>query len=311
MKVAILEPYSLAAQAQLKAHPRVELVTDASAAEAVLIRSRTQIDRAFLDAAPTLQCVITATSGFDHVDWRECAKRGVIAAHTPAANAQSTAELTVGLMLAWERRIPAAYKNVRGGKWRDALARPHGLDGKTLGIVGLGRVGARVARVTHALGMKLFAYDPYIEADRFAEYDCERIGFTELLRSVDMVTLHVPLTKETKHLMNQPTLNEMQNEAVLINTCRGPVVDESDLMVALDDGVIAGAAMDVIEREPPPPGHRILTHPKLILTPHIGAFTERAWEKASAEAVHKLCQFAEGRSVADTLPLATPWFPHT
>ena len=136
----------------------------------------------------------------------------------------------------------------------------------------------------------------------------ERLGFIELLRSADYVTLHVPLTKETKHLLNQPTFKEMQAEAVLINTCRGPVVDENDLMVALDEGTIAGAAMDVIEREPPPAGHRLLTHPKLLLTPHIGAHTDSAWEKASLEAVEKVLAFARGEALKDTLPLATPWF---
>jgi D-3-phosphoglycerate dehydrogenase len=307
MNVSVLEPYSLSALARLKAAPGIRVVDDLKEAHAILIRSQTKIDAAFFARAPLLKLVITATSGFDHIDWRECERRKITAMHAPRANAQSTAELAVGLMIAQERQLLTASKNVRGNQWREGLKRPEGLEGKLLGIVGLGNVGSRVAKIAETLGMKIQAYDPYIEDFGRAE----RTGFIELLRTSDIVTLHVPLTKETKHLMNQPTFGEMQSEAFLINTCRGPVVDENDLMVALDDGVIAGAAMDVIEREPPPAGHRLLTHPKLLLTPHIGAFTESAWEKASQEAVEKLLAFENGQPLLDTLPLNVPWFEKT
>ena len=122
----------------------------------------------------------------------------------------------------------------------------------------------------------------------------ERLSLIETLKANDYISLHVPLTKETKHLLNQPTFGEMQGEAVLINTCRGPVVDENALLTALDEGTIRGAAVDVIEREPPPKGHRVLTHPKLLLTPHIGAFTDSAWEKASLAAVDKGLEIRPG-----------------
>jgi D-3-phosphoglycerate dehydrogenase len=313
MKILILEPYAAAATALLHAqgftltHERRDLAE----AEVLLIRSRTRVDAQLLDQAPKLKLVISATSGFDHLDWRECRKRGVIVAHTPEANAQSTAELTLGLMLSWARGIPHALKNVRKGEWREGLNRPHGLEGRSLGIIGLGRVGGRVARLAQAFGMRVEAYDPYIELENFQNLGVERVGFTELLRANDWVSLHVPLTRETKHLLNQPTFKEMQAEAMLVNTCRGPVVDENDLLVALDEGTIAGAAMDVIEREPPPPGHRLLQHPRLLLTPHIGAYTEKAWEKGSLEAAEKVLNFAKGQDVPDQLPLSTPWFEKT
>lgn len=310
MKVAVLEQYALSSLARLKA-AGIEIVPAAEQADILLIRSKTKIDKAFLDRAKDLKLIVTATSGFDHIDWRECQKRGVIVAQTPNANAQSTAELAVGLMIMAERFLLEAVKGVRANKWREGLRRPHGLEGKTLGIIGLGRVGSRVARIASALGMKLQAHDPYIEPERFTEFSCERAGLIELFRTSDIVTLHVPLTKETKHLLNNPTFAEMQAEALLVNTCRGPVVDENDLLKALDEGTIAGAAMDVIEREPPPAGHRLLQHPRLILTPHIGAYTESAWEKASQEAVDKVLQFKSGEKLTDTLPLPTPWFEKT
>lgn len=310
LKVVVLEPYSAASTARLTAAGH-SVVSDLAAADVALIRSRTRVDRAFLDRAPRLRLIVTATSGFDHIDWRETRARGLTAAHTPEANAQSTAELTLTLLLAYERQLLTAAKNVRESLWREHLARPAGLDGRTFGIVGLGRVGSRVARMAAPFGLKLLAYDPYVEDDRFRQFGTQRSGFIELLRASDFVTLHVPLTKETRHLLNNPTFRELGPDAVLINTCRGPVVDENDLMSALDDGVIAGAAMDVIEREPPPAGHRLLTHPRLLLTPHIGAHTQSAWERASMEAVEKILTFSKGESLADTLPLTTPWFEKT
>lgn len=311
MKVAVLESYSVGSLARLQAAGCFTLTENLQEAEAALIRSRVRIDKEFLDRSPHLKVVITATSGFDHIDWRECQKRGIIAAHSPNANAGSTAELTLGLLIASERRLLEAYRNVRDNRWREGLKRPHGLEGRTLGIVGLGRVGARVARMAQTFGMQLIGHDPYVELDQFENLGVERIGFTELLRASDFVTLHVPLTRETKHLLNLPTFKEMQSDAFLLNLCRGPVVDQNDLMTALDERLIRGAAMDVIEREPPPAGHRLLTHPKLLLTPHIGAFTESAWEKASQEAVTKLIHFQAGDPIQDTLPLNTPWFSQT
>ncbi|MGE0526298.1 MAG: NAD(P)-dependent oxidoreductase [Bdellovibrionales bacterium] len=314
MKVLALESYSVSALARLQGQGGFAVTQDEkeiATADALLIRSHVRVDRELLDRAPQLKLVVTATSGFDHIDWRECERRSVTAAFTPEANAQSTAELTWALILAAERNLFGATRFVRDNQWREGLPRPHGLEGKTLGVIGLGRVGGRVARLAHAFGMNTIAHDPYVDTDVFTHFGIERSGLIEVLRTSDYVSLHVPLTRETRHLLNQPTLAEMQADAILINTCRGPVVDQNDLLAALDDGRIAGAAMDVIEREPPPPGHRLRTHPRLILTPHIGAFTESAWVKASQDAVEKVIQFQRGEKLLDTLPLQTAWFAKT
>lgn len=314
MKILVLESYSLAAVTRLQALTELSVSQDMSTlaqTEILLIRSKTKVDAELLARAPALKLVVTSTSGFDHIDWRACQARGVTVAHTPSANAQSTAELTMALMLATERQLINARKNVRENKWRQGLTRSRGLNGQELGIVGLGRVGRQVAKLAQAFGMHVSAYDPYIDQADFAQTGVTRLAYIELLKLSDYVSLHVPLTKETKHLLNQPTFNEMQADAILINTCRGPVVDENALLTALDEGTIAGAAMDVIEREPPPQGHRVLTHPKLLLTPHIGAFTDNAWELASQEAVSKALQFVRGEKILDTLPLAVPWFENT
>ena len=311
MTYLVLESYDLAALARLRAHSALTETKELADAEILLIRSRTRVDADLLRRARRLKLVVTATSGFDHIDWRACRDAGVTVTHTPEANAASTAELTLLLILATERRLTDAIRNVRGNAWREHLSRPTGLTGKTLGVIGLGRVGGRVAKLARAFGMLVQAYDPYVNEDRFEECAAERIGLIELLSTSDYVTLHVPLTRETKHLINQPTLLEMSADAYLINACRGPVVDENALLTALDEKVIAGAAVDVIEREPPPAGHRLRTHPALLMTPHVGAFTDEAWERASGEAVDKVEAFVRGESPGDTLPLSNAWFMGT
>lgn len=310
MNVVVLESYSANALAKLKASDISisDKQEDLSKADAVLIRSHTRIDAEFLEKAPKVKLIVSATSGFDHIDWKECKKRGILCAHTPEANAQSTAELTMGLMIAGERDLPMAIRNVRGNRWREGLPRPRGLDGKTLGLVGLGRVGSRVARMAQAFGLKLVAHDPYINFENFSHLNCLRMSFIEVLKTSDIVSLHVPLTSETKHMLKHATFKEMQHDAILINTCRGPVVNENDLMTALDEGTIRGAAMDVIEREPPPSGHRLLQHPRLLLTPHIGAYTESAWERASVTAANQILRLQKGEKILDTLPLNAAWF---
>jgi len=314
MKILVLENYSATAIARLQAEDGVKVsqkLQDLEQAEVLLVRSRTQVNSELLQKAPNLKLIVTATSGFDHIDWRQCLDRGITVTYTAEANAPSTAELTFALILSWARHIPEALRVVREGNWREQLSRPPGLEMQTLGVVGLGRVGGRVARIAKMFGLKVQAFDPYVDDSMFATYDVERTGFIELLKTSDWVSLHVPLTSETRHLMDQSTFKEMQAEAVLVNTCRGPVVSENDLLVALDGGTIAGCAMDVLEREPPARGHRLLQHPNLLLTPHIGAYTERAWEKASHEAVEKVLCFRSGDDLLDTLPLDTPWFEKT
>lgn len=317
MTILTLENYAIGALSKLKAETsknNIEITQDPkklSDAEILLIRSRTKIDEYLIKQAPKLKLVVSATAGFDHMDWQLAQKHGITCAHVPDANAHATAELTLTLILTFEREILQAHKNVRNNQWRDGLNRPHGLENKTLGIIGLGRVGSKVAQMAKPFGAKLLGHDPYIDQQKFKDLQVEPLGFTELLRASDIVTLHVPLTKETKHLLNQPTFQEMQSDAVLINTCRGAVVDENDLMTALDNETIKGAAMDVIEREPPPKGHRLLTHPRLLLTPHIGAFTENAWEKSSQAAVEQVLKYLKGEKVENSLPLSSPWFQKT
>jgi D-3-phosphoglycerate dehydrogenase len=274
----------------------------------LLIRSRTKIDKSTLDGAPKLKWIVTATSGFDHIDFKECAKRGITVSHTPEANVQSAAELTVALILNLSRRIPAAMESVKKSQWRRDDLRGLSVMGHTLGMVGLGRVGQRVARVMNALGMKVIAHDPYVDDSTFRDLRVERLGFSEVLVAADFLTLHVPLTKETHHMINHDTLRLMNSEAFLINASRGQVIDETALTVALDEGVIQGAALDVFEREPLMKESRLRGRDNVLLTPHIGAFTEEAVAAASVAAVDRTVEFFTTGKAKDTLPLPVRWF---
>jgi len=308
MKVFVVENYTASSMARLKASAKIQLVDKIEDAEALLIRSQTRINAELLAKAPHLRLVVTATSGFDHIDWKLCQQKGIAAAFTPEANANATAELTMFLMSGLLRHTLSQIHNVKQGRWREGLTRGEGLEGKTLGIVGLGRVGSKVARLAKAYDMNVVAFDPYVPPAAFE--GIERLSLIEVLRASDIVTLHVPLTKETKNVINLATLEEMPSGVYLINASRGAAVDESEVLVALRNNHLAGAAFDVLEKEPPDYSNELLRHPRVIVTPHVGAFTTQAFERASNAAVDRVLRYVDGQPISDTLPLSTPWFEH-
>lgn len=306
MKVFVAEPYEISAVARLKG--RCELVDSVHDCEGLLIRSQTKVNSEFLNQAKNLKIVVTATSGFDHIDWKECRKRNIVVAFTPQANVSATAELTMFLIIASLRGTLAQIKNAQVGEWRNQLVRAEGLEGKTLGIVGLGRVGRKVAQLARAFDMQVLAYDPYVDPKIFSSLSIEQFGFVEILRASDVITFHVPLTRETKHMINGPTLRETAHHAHIINASRGAVIDESELLVALREKRIHSVALDVLEKEPPSKSSELLNHPGAIVTPHVGAFTKQAFTKASQAAVDRLFEFIDGNVVSDTLPIEAAWF---
>ncbi len=285
--------------------PRAEDLMDI---DGLLIRSRTKVDRSLLDQAKRLRIVVTATSGFEHVDFKECQARKIKIAHCPEANVASAAELTILLMLAFVRRLPQTLESMNKNQWRHEGLRGRELRGQNLGIFGLGRIGQRVARLAQAFEMKVSACDPYQSDESFDSLKIERLGLSEILVQSDIISLHVPLTKETKGLINGQTLGVINPEAVIINASRGGVVDENEVITALDEGRLKGAALDVFEREPLIKESRLRARNETILTPHIGAFTEEAVRAASFEAVKSTADFFKGGACANLLPLAEPWF---
>lgn len=283
----------LAASFDLEAHdsespPTRAQVLEASAGrDGLLLMSNDPVDDELFDAAgQQLRVVANHAVGYDNVDLEAASRRGILVTNTPGVVTRVTAELTITLVLDLLRRVTEGDRFLRSGTpwiWSPTFMLGTGLSGRTLGIVGLGRIGREVARLGGALGMRV------VYASRRTDPDAafERLELGELLRSVEVVSLHCPLTPATRHLIDAAALRSMRRDAVLVNTTRGPVVDEAALVDALRDGEIAGAALDVYEREPEVhPG--LLELPNVVLAPHLGTATAEVREAMGVLCVEAL-----------------------
>ena len=266
--------------------PREDLKAALGNADGLIVRSETKVDRELLAAGPNLTVVARAGVGVDSIDVPAATDAGVIVLNTPAANTLSAVELTFGLMLSLARKIPQAVESLRDGRWDRLKLVGTELHGKTLGIVGLGRIGGNVATRAKAFGMTVQATDPYITSARADAFDLKLVDLETLLRTSDVVTLHVPLNSETRGMIDLAKLRLLQKHAFIINCARGGIIGEEDLATALDEGALAGAAIDVVATEPPPkdgPGMRLHKHPLVIPTPHLGGSTHEALARIANE----------------------------
>ncbi len=252
-------------------------------AHGLVVRSATKVRKDLLDKAPELRVVGRAGVGVDNIDLDYASERGVAVINAPAGNTVSAAELSVALMMAMLRRIPAADQSVRAGEWARSRYKGVEIRGRTLGLVGAGRIGGEVAKRARALGMKVLAHDPYLTDERADDLRVQRASMDEILEQSDVISLHVPLTDDTRDLIGAEELSRMKDSAYLVNVARGGVVNEAELVAALEDGAIAGAALDVYATEPLPEGSPLRGAPNLILTPHLGASTEEAQELVAQE----------------------------
>lgn len=256
-----------------------ELLATAGDYDAFIIRSRTKIDREVLDKATRLRLVARPGTGLDNVDVEYAKSRGVTVVNSPESLVEGVAEHVVLLMLALSRKLVVADVGTRGGKWEKSALMGRELKGKVLGVVGLGRIGKRIAEIARTLGMSVLFYDVItIPPDVVAALGAKVVGLDELFTTSDYITLHVPMTPDTAHMIGAQRLGQMKKTAFLVNTSRGGVIDEAALAAALQNGTIAGAALDVFEKEPP--SGPILAAPNTILTPHIGGQTEEAQTNA-------------------------------
>ncbi len=265
---------------------RDELKASLETADGLIVRSETRVDRDLLAAGPHLTVVARAGVGVDSIDVPAATDAGVVVLNTPAANTLSAVELTFGLMISLARHIPQAVQSLRDGRWDRLKLVGTELAGKTLGIVGLGRIGGNVASRARAFGMHVQTHDPYIASARADAFDTKLVDLETLLRTSDFVTLHVPLNGETRGMIDLDKLRLMQKHAFIINCARGGVIVEDALLVALESGAIAGAAIDVVAVEPPPAdgiGAKLHQHPKLIATPHLGGSTTEALARIANE----------------------------
>lgn len=268
--------YRIERQSELWKNPErlSELVSNA---KALLIRNQTIVDRKIIDSASSLQVIGRAGVGYDNIDVDYASQKGMVVCYTPDSNTVSTAELTMGLMMSLLRKIPSADKTTKEGMWDRFNHLGTELYNKKLGIVGFGKIGKAVAARSLSFGMKILVQDIFID-NKSLDSKYEVKSFKDLLSESDVVSIHLPLTKETKYLFNASVFDLMKPGSVLINTARGEIISEQDLIHALESGHLRAAALDVRENEPPKHS-RLNDLPNVILTPHIGAFTKEAQER--------------------------------
>lgn len=257
-----------------------EISSIISDAAALIVRSGTIVDRDLLEAASDLVIVTRAGVGVDNIDLDAATEQGVIVANAPEGNVRAAAEHTVAMAFATARSIPQAHARLKNGEWAKGDYLGAELKGKTLGIVGLGRVGQEAAKRFESLGMELVAFDPYITTERAEQLGAELVGLDECLTRADFLTIHTPLTDETQGMIGEPELAQLE-DAYLINCARGGIVDEAALADAVNDGILTGAAVDVFESEPISPDNPLLEVDDIVVTPHLGASTEAAQEKVA------------------------------
>lgn len=296
MKILVCDPISPKGIALLQQRPEFEVVVlpkRLSEAEllpvvadavAMVVRSETKVTKKVLEAAPKLRVVGRAGVGVDNVDVEAATQRGVVVMNTPAGNTITTAELTFTMLLSLARKVPQAHGTMVAGKWDRKLFQGVELAGKTLGVLGMGRIGTEVAKRAIAFGMSVIGYDPFLTEARAKALGIELATDLDVVyREADFITVHMPVTEQTKGMLNTAAFAKMKPGVRIVNCARGEIIVENDLLAALDSGKVAAAGLDVFISEPLAEDHPFRKHPKLILTPHLGASSEEAQEKCGIE----------------------------
>ena len=307
VKILITDPLAPAGVEVLKQIPDAEIVEKVKLIpeelkkiikdyDVLLVRSGTKVTADIIEAAERLKFIGRAGVGLDNVDIEAATRRGIIVMNTPGGNTISTAEHALSLLLALARNIPQAYLSLKEKKWERKKLMGVELYGKVLGIIGLGRIGREVAKRAQGFGMKIMGYDPYLPIEKLQELGISPSEIDEICQKADFITVHTPLTEETRHLIDERRLKMMKPTARVINCARGGIVDESALKKALKEGWIAGAALDVYEKEPPE-DWSLFELPNLIGTPHLGASTKEAQEKVAVQIAEQIKDAITGRGI--------------
>lgn len=297
-RVLVSDPLSPGAVAALRAAPGVtvhevkglsegDLLPLVADVDAWIVRSATQVTRRLIDAAPRLRWIARAGAGLDNIDVAAAKERGIAVLNVPGANSVAVAELVFALLLALFRQIPAADASMRAGAWEKARFKGRELRGKTIGIVGLGKIGREVAARARAFGMTCLGHDPLVAGADARAMGVEPMALDALLARSDVVTLHVPISPATRGMIGADRIARMPKGAVLVNAARGGLVDESALLEALRSGALGGAALDVFAEEPPS-DRALVALPNVVSTPHVGASTVEAQEAVGDEIVRLL-----------------------
>ena len=269
--------------------------------DALVIRSASKVTREVLEKAGKLKVVGRAGVGIDNVDLEAATQRGVIVMNTPGGNTVSTAELTWAMIMCLARKIHSASLTMREGKWEKKKLTGTELFGKTLGVIGMGRIGTVVGKRALAFNMNVLGYDPFISQDQIQQMGFTPVSLDELLSQADIITVHTTKTKETTHLLDDQAFAKMKKGVRIINCARGGLVDEAALLRALESGKCAGAALDVFEQEPPPPDHPLLKRDDCVFTPHLGASTEEAQTNVAIDIAHNVLDALLGKEVRNAI----------
>lgn len=257
---------------------------------ALVVRSATKATADIIEAAKNLKVIGRAGSGLDNVDKAAASKSGIVVMNTPGGNTITTAEHTIAMMFAVARKIPQANTSMAEGKWEKKKFMGTELFNKTLGIVGLGAIGGEVAKRAQCLGMDVIAYDPFLNEEKAQEMGIEKVDIPELIKRSEFITIHTPLTNETKNLVRAETIKTMKDGVYILNCARGGIVNEKDLYDALESGKVGGAALDVFEKEPPE-NNPLVGHPKVVCTPHLGASTQEAQENVAIAVAEQIVDY--------------------
>lgn len=271
-----------------------ELKAKVSDAEAIIVRSASSVTREIIDAAPKLRAVGRAGVGVDNIDVEAASDRGILVMNTPGGNTIATAELTFTHLLCSARPIPQANALMKAGKWEKKAFQGSELYQKTIGILGLGRIGSEVAKRAKAFGMKVLAYDPYLTKARAEQIEVNKVELDQLLKEADFITVHMPKTGATTNMLNAAAFAQMKNGVRIINCARGGLIDETDLAAALASGKVAAAGLDVFVEEPLADDSPLRQHDRLVMTPHLGASTTEAQENVGLEVAECILEALTG-----------------
>ena len=284
-----------------------ELLETVGSYEALVVRSETKVNRDVIAAGKNLQVIARAGIGVDNIDLEAATGAGIAVVNAPTGNTVAAAEHTIALMLALSRNIPGAHHSLKSGEWRRSAFMGVEVREKTLGICGLGRVGTEVARRAQAFGMRLVGYDPFVAPDYARRIGVELMSLDELLAESDFVTLHTPLTEGTRGMLGMKQIENIKPGSRVINVARGELVDESALLAGLESGRLSGLALDVFAKEPPDPSP-LLEHPRVIVTPHLGASTREAQREVAIEAAEQVLAVLKGEPARNTVnaPFVAP-----
>ena len=271
--------------------------------DAIITRSGTQVDRPLLENAHQLKLIARAGVGIDNVDVEAASQRGIIVINAPFGNTNSAAEHTMALLLSLCRNVTAANASLKGGDWKRAPFTGYELKGKTLGVIGLGKVGGRVALRARAFEMEVLTYDPYISEKRAEDHGVRLVSLDDLLRLSDVISVHTPLNEETEGMLGTAQYERMKDGVLIVNCARGGIFDEAATLEALESGQVAGAAFDVWTEEPPKSEtvRRLIAHPRMVVTPHLGANTFEAQKNVAVDVCQELIDYLDGKPLSNAL----------